>query len=195
MIKGEETKERIKEISMDLFHRRGYRSTSINDIIESTGVKKGNLYYHYPAKDSLVLEVLGEALSVYEKQINSGIKHSAACEQIDDIIEAVTNFHISGDISKGCMFGNMALEIGHDDSEISLFVENVFRRWEKRFETLLARAEKNGEIKLKESPVVLARMILASIEGGVMLAKISGNKNALKDCTGFIRSVLKERRI
>lgn len=195
MIKGEETKERIKEISLDLFHRHGYKNTSINDIIDSTGVKKGNLYYHYAAKENLILEVLDEALTLYEKQINSCIKHTAACDQLDDIIQAITGYHISGDISKGCMFGNMALEMGQDGSEISRFVENVFKRWEKQFEILLIKAEKNGEIRLKESPVALARMILASIEGGVLLAKISGNKNALIDCSNCIRTVLDDRRI
>lgn len=195
MLKGEETKEKIKDISLSLFHRQGYKNTSINDIIESTGVKKGNLYYHYSAKDDLVLDVLNEALLLYEDRINSGIKHTAVCDQIIDIIEAITDYHISGDISRGCIFGNMALEMGQDGSDISRFVESVFKRWEKRFEQLLIKARDNGEIRLKENPVVLARMILASVEGGVMLAKISGNKAALKDCTGFIRSVLEERKI
>jgi TetR/AcrR family transcriptional repressor of nem operon len=195
MQKGDETKEKILDVSGELFHRRGYKNTSINDIIEKSGIKKGSLYFHYKSKDSLVIEVLNEFLERYEKQINEGIKRMAASDQIDDMIEAITSYHVNGDISRGCLFGNMALEIGHDGSEISDFIDGVFKRWENKFITLLTQAEKNGEYKLKEPALVLARMILASIEGGVLLSKISGNTDPLKDCTQFIRSVLNERRV
>ncbi|HPJ35640.1 MAG TPA: TetR/AcrR family transcriptional regulator [Spirochaetota bacterium] len=195
MQKGDETKERIKDVSRELFHRRGYGSTSINDILDSSGVKKGNLYFHYQSKENLIIEVLKESLTIYETQINAGIEHMAAADQIDSIIEAITDYHVNGDITKGCMFGNMALEIGHDGSEISNFVEGVFKRWEERFEDLLNRAVEKGEIRLKEPAIVLARMILASIEGGVLMSKISGRVEPLTDCTRFIRTVLDERRI
>lgn len=195
MQKGDITKERIKDVSKELFHRRGYNNTSINDILDSSGVKKGNLYFHYQSKENLTIEVLKEALSSYEDRIKSGIKHMAVADQLIDMIEAITDYHVNGDISRGCIFGNMALEVGHDGSEISQFIENVFKRWEIRFENMLNEAETKGEIKLKEPAIVLSRMILASIEGGVLLSKISGNTNPLKDCTGFIRLVIEERRV
>lgn len=195
MQKGDLTKEKIKDVSRELFHRRGYNNTSINDILDSSGVKKGNLYFHYQSKETLIIEVLKEALASYEEIIKSGIKHMAIADQLIDMIEAITDYHVNGDISRGCIFGNMALEIGHDGSGISQFIENVFKRWETNFVKMLNDAEIKGEIKLKEPAVVLARMILASIEGGVLLSKISGNTNPLKDCTGFIRSIIDERRV
>ncbi len=195
MQKGDETKEKIIDVSRDLFHRRGYYNTSINDIIDNSGVKKGSLYFHYKSKDALIIEVLNEALEKYEKEISAGVKHKAPSDQIDDMIEAITGYHVNGDISKGCLFGNMALEIGHDGSDIAGFIEGVFKRWENKFITLFTQAEENGEYKLKEPPKVLARMILATIEGGVLLSKISDNTEPLKDCTQFIRTVLNERRV
>ncbi|HPF06924.1 MAG TPA: TetR/AcrR family transcriptional regulator [Spirochaetota bacterium] len=195
MQKGDETKERIIDVSLDLLHRRGYYDTSINDIIENSGIKKGSLYFHYKSKDTLIIEVLNEALERYEQQISEGANHSNPLDQIIDKIDAITGYHVNGDISKGCLFGNMALEIGHDGSDISVLVESIFKRWETNFISLLNQAEKNGEIKLKEPARVLARMILASVEGGVLLSKISGNTESLKDCMKFIKSVIDERRV
>jgi len=195
MIKGDETRERIMEAARDLFHRRGYYNTSINDIIQSTGVKKGNLYFHIQSKDKLIIEVLKEGLVIYEKQIYEGLDNFNSTEKILKIIDAIRKFHINDDLLKGCIFGNMALEIGLDGSEISLFVKNVFERWVSFLEKLLIRAEGNGELRLKESPSALARMIIASIEGSVMLSKISGNADSLNDCSSFIRSVIEERKV
>ncbi len=195
MQKGEETKEKILDVSRELFHRRGYNNTSISDIVDNSGIKKGSLYFHYKSKDSLIIEVLNGSLESYEEKIRSGVKHSAASDQIDDMIDAITGYHVNGDISRGCLFGNMALEVGRDGSDVSKFIEGVFKRWEKRFVTLLTQAENDGEYKLKEPAVVLARMILASIEGGVLLSKISGNTRPLKDCTQFMKTVLDERKV
>ena len=198
MIKGDETRERIMEASRDLFHKRGYYNTSINDLIQSTGVKKGNLYFHIQSKEKLIVEVLKEDLETYEKQIHEGLENNnsiGSIERILRIIDAITAYHINDDLSKGCIFGNMALEIGDDGSEISLFVKDVFEGWVSFFEKLLLRAEGDGEIKLKESPAALARMILASIEGGVMLSKISGNAEGLTDCTILLKKIIEERRV
>ncbi len=195
MQKGEETKERIIDASLELLHRRGYYDTSINDIIDNSGIKKGSLYFHYKSKDALIIEVLNEALERYEKQINEGVKHATASDQIIDMIDAITGYHMKGDISKGCLFGNMALEIGHDGSDISVLVESIFKRWENQFISLLTQAEKKGEIKLKEPVEVLARMLLASIEGGVLLSKISGDTESLKGCMQFLKAMINERRV
>jgi len=195
MQKGDVTKERIKEVSMGLFHAKGYRNTSINDILESSGVKKGNFYFHYHSKDNLVNEVLEKALSNYEDEINSNIEHLPVMEQLLGVINAVEQYHIKNGTSKGCCFGNIALELGHDGSEISSFVEGVFKRFETRFEKLIVKAVNTGELQLKESPIVLSRMILAAIEGGVLLSKISGDPQPTKDCMGFIKTVIEERRV
>ena len=195
MQKGDETKDKILEVSLDLLHKRGYFATSINNIIDNSGVKKGSIYFHYRSKEILIIEVLNQAIERYEKQISDGVSHENASDQILDMIDAITGYHANGDISKGCLFGNMALEIGHDGSEISALIESFFKRWENEFISLLNTAEKNGEIKLKEPARVFARMILASIEGGVLLSKISGNTESLKDCMRFIKSLINEIRV
>lgn len=193
MQKGEETRERIKEAALNLFHSRGYGSTSISDIIEATGVKKGNLYFHYTSKENLAVEVLKEALSVYETYISSRIAGETAAEKLVSMINAVTEFHVSGSCTAGCIFGNMALESGGNGSGISEFVKEVFLKWENNFERLIIRAVSEGDLKLKENPAVFARMIIASIEGGIMLSKVYGKIDPLIDCSDFIMGAFSER--
>ena len=193
MQKGDETKERIKEAALNLFHNRGYGNTSISDIIETTGVKKGNLYFHYSSKENLAIEVLKDSLSVYEAHISSRMTGETSAEKIESMINAITEFHISGNYTSGCIFGNMALETGGSGSEISEFVKQVFTKWENNFERLITRGVRDGELKLKETSIVFARMIIASIEGGIMLSKVYGKSDPLVSCTDFIRSALSER--
>ena len=52
------TRERILEVALELFARQGYEGTSIRDIAERMGMTKAAVYYHFPAKEELLADVL-----------------------------------------------------------------------------------------------------------------------------------------
>jgi AcrR family transcriptional regulator len=52
--KPRRTAERILEVSLDLFNRFGEPNVSTTLISAELGISPGNLYYHYPAKDTLI---------------------------------------------------------------------------------------------------------------------------------------------
>lgn len=52
---GEQTKKHIVEKAKDLFSRKGYTATSIQDVCAAAGVSKGNLYYHFKSKEDLFI--------------------------------------------------------------------------------------------------------------------------------------------
>ncbi|HWS28634.1 MAG TPA: helix-turn-helix domain-containing protein [Clostridia bacterium] len=47
----------ILKTAARLFTEKGVHGTSLNDIADAAGMSKGTLYYHYPAKDQLVLDI------------------------------------------------------------------------------------------------------------------------------------------
>ena len=55
------TRERILAVALELFGARGYEGTSIRDIADRMGMTKAAVYYHFPAKENLLAELLGPA--------------------------------------------------------------------------------------------------------------------------------------
>ena len=51
------TRERVLEISRQLFNEKGYAATSLSEIAEGVGIAKGNLTYHFPSKRDLAVEL------------------------------------------------------------------------------------------------------------------------------------------
>lgn len=194
MNKGNETKEKIIEEALKLFHARGYYSTSINDIMQSAGIKKGGLYFHIQSKEKLAVNVLEEALSIYEDLITQDLDQLTPVQQIEKRIDVIVSYHVNQGLQKGCIFGNMALEIGKNDSEISQYLQYVFKRWENSFRDMIINAVDKGELKLKEAPEELAKMIFASLEGGIMLSKISGNIDSLRICADSVKKIISDRK-
>ncbi|MDY6881862.1 MAG: TetR/AcrR family transcriptional regulator [Desulfatiglans sp.] len=59
--KGDSTKNRIIAAACHLFKYQGYRDTTIDHICKESGVKRGNLYFHFASKEELACEVLESA--------------------------------------------------------------------------------------------------------------------------------------
>jgi len=51
------TRERILEVALDLFIRKGYAATSMREIAAPLGISKAALYYHFPSKGHIMLEL------------------------------------------------------------------------------------------------------------------------------------------
>jgi len=60
--KGEETRNRIIDASVDLFLEKGYEKTTIRDIGLKAGVLPGSMYNLFKNKDEVFAEVISEAL-------------------------------------------------------------------------------------------------------------------------------------
>jgi AcrR family transcriptional regulator len=55
--RGDETRERILDVALELFNKQGYERTSLRQIAERLGVTKAALYYHFKSKEDILLEL------------------------------------------------------------------------------------------------------------------------------------------
>jgi AcrR family transcriptional regulator len=65
--KSEKSRAAILEAALNLFSSQGYRGTSIREIAQSAGVSTGNVYHHFPDKETIFQTVLSQ----YWKAIES----------------------------------------------------------------------------------------------------------------------------
>lgn len=60
------TKEKIFNVSLDLFSKKGYDSVSLREIAEEVGIKKSSIYSHYPSKESILMDIFNQFTSSFE---------------------------------------------------------------------------------------------------------------------------------
>jgi TetR/AcrR family transcriptional regulator, acrAB operon repressor len=58
--KSQRSRERILEAALQLFSSQGYRATSVRDIAGGAGVSTGNVYHHFPDKETIYLTLLDQ---------------------------------------------------------------------------------------------------------------------------------------
>lgn len=54
------TREKILDVSLELFSKRGYSAVSIRDICKDVGIKESSVYYHFENKQSIFDELLNK---------------------------------------------------------------------------------------------------------------------------------------
>ncbi|MCU6708470.1 TetR/AcrR family transcriptional regulator [Paenibacillus sp. J5C_2022] len=57
---AEETKQHILSAAKELFARKGYTATSLEELAAATGSSKANIYYHFKSKEGLFLQLMDE---------------------------------------------------------------------------------------------------------------------------------------
>lgn len=58
--RSEKSRDAILEVALKLFSHRGYGATSVRDIAEEAGLSKGNVYHHFPDKETIFRALLDE---------------------------------------------------------------------------------------------------------------------------------------
>jgi len=77
------TKRKIFETSMELFAKKGYEATSIEEITSVVGVAKGTLYYHFSTKEEIFYFLVEEGMKLLKNSID--IKTSNLKKSIDKL--------------------------------------------------------------------------------------------------------------
>jgi len=58
--RSERSRKQILKASLKLFSHRGYGATSVNDIADEAGLSKGNVYHHFPDKETIFRALLDQ---------------------------------------------------------------------------------------------------------------------------------------
>ena len=194
MNKGEQTKERLLEMATQLVSQKGVGATSVSELLLAAGVKKGTLYYHFPGKDELCLAVLERMKVMYFSFFDAKFEGFQAIEGFEAYFEAVLERQKAKGFVGGCIFGNTALEMSDSNSGYAAAVQDFFQMWMDKLALIIRRGQKEGGIRDDLPAKRIAQMIVASIEGGIMLSRLRKEEEPLRNCLKTLKDFLKPER-
>lgn len=184
--KGAKTRTRILMTAMDLFNTKGYSATRISDILRVSGVQKGTLYFYFRSKEELALCLIREARKEYLAFLEASASGASALKKVDNILDAVVAYHAGKGFVGGCLFGNVALEMGDQSRDFRDMIREIFSEWTGLMARLLEEAAQEDSLALPLEPYVLARHIVSAVEGGIMLSRLTKDR---KDMLCSIESI------
>lgn len=184
------SKEKILRCARELFYHVGFQATSVDDIIDRTGVAKSNFYYHFKSKEQLAFAVLEMQVDEYEEWIGLSLRNSALSpsERLRQFFAQLCQAQQEMQKMAGCPFGNFAATLPseeelsgeenekqrerHEQSErFRQHISHLFRHLETALRECLMDGAASGEFRTDLAPAEMAAFLLASVEGLLILTK------------------------
>jgi len=182
--KGAQTRQNIIEKSLQLFCVKGYYNTSINDILQATGLTKGGLYGHFPSKEDIWYAVYDEALTIWKAVVFQGIDPgSKPLERIQTFIENDIRNKLGNNVFEGgCFFHSMLVELSGQSDAMSDRLLQGFNQLAGLLCAWLEQADQQGMLKADLNFKEIANYIIISLNGAAALYA-SGRDPAILDQT------------
>jgi TetR/AcrR family transcriptional repressor of nem operon len=190
MYESTTTRERLLVEMARLVQRKSFGATSVNDVIQAVGIKKGTLYYYFPGKDELGLAVLEHNRDDFLAFLDKNLSSPTPLESLDRFFKAAFQKHKDTGFTGGCLWGNTALEISDTNSIYKNFVEKVFTEWIGRIEAVIRSRQEAGQITAERTAQELAGLVVACIEGGIMISRLTKQDGPFKSCLESLRVLL-----
>lgn len=162
---------------MEVFWRRGYAATSIQDLVEATGVQRGSLYAAFGSKEALLLR----ALARYGQLVSPAFAGLAAGGPILPALrEYLSNplEQAKARESRGCLLGNTSIEMDPGDTEVAQAIQSGFTSLESTISLALENAYDRGELPRREASVQ-ARMLVTVEQGLEIVARTAADVDGL----------------
>lgn len=188
MSKAEKTKQYIIEKTAPLFNRKGYAGTSMSDITEATGLTKGSIYGNFENKDAVALAAFDFNL----QKVNSIFRASIAAEEsytgkLLAFAKVYDSFLHPPFPDGGCPVLNTATEADDTHPQLKEAVSKAVDSWRKLVTGIIKKGMEQGEFSPTVHPDNAAISIIALLEGGIMIAKLTGKLHYKKAISDAIR--------
>jgi AcrR family transcriptional regulator len=167
-------KDKILDVSTDLFQTRGINSTGVDTIVAVAGTTKMTLYKYYRSKEDLVLEVLKKSQSDFQDWLDAKLnanskKPSDKIQQLFDFIEE----WITSPSFLGVAFIKASAEFPNEENPIHQLSSKQSREFRQYINQLASEAN----IKDAEG---LALQLSLLFEGAVQAEQMKRGSGAIK---------------
>ena len=195
MKKSEATRLNILQKAFELIYTKGYRNTSIDEIIATTQVTKGAFYYHFKTKDEMGLAIINELMKPMMK--SSFIEpFQDDSNPLDNIYNLVYSLLMENDALKveyGCPASNFTQEMAPWNTEFTKVLNDLSVQWESSMIAAIEKGKQDGRIRAEVNAKEIAVFVISGYWGVRNLGKLENSKSVyliyLKGLKSYFKSI------
>lgn len=168
MSKGDETKARLVQKTVELIATQGYHGTGLNQITQESGTPMGSLYYHFRGgKDALVAAAMQAGGDVITQSLQAAFSETADVPSaIHSLVELLSQQLEASAFTKGCPIATVTLETAAQNDTIQHASQTIYRQWQTQIAQFLVQTGYE-----ESAAPSLALFALTVIEGGLLLSR------------------------
>jgi AcrR family transcriptional regulator len=149
-----ETRERIYRAALEIFARRGYLDTTVEDITEAADVGKGTFFNYFPTKEHVLATYGDERVAAIERSLQNvrTAKQSVRAALKELATDLAGQSAESPDLLRSIFAAHLSC------APVRAELQNRLQRARRLLGEIIAIGQKRGEIRCDRSPADLARL-------------------------------------
>lgn len=182
-------REELLRCATRLFWERGFGGTSVDDVVQATGVSRSSLYNAFPDKGALFLAALEHYLETVTRSKLERLAHGEkAAPAIRRFLTDIAGERPTANApTHGCLLTNTAVEIGAGEARVAACVRGAFARLEQALVSRLKEARQQGDLAAGTDPQQFARQLVALVQGLRVITRLGVEPRVTRDA---VRSAL-----
>lgn len=178
-------RDEIIATTCQLLELQGYHATGLNEIIRASGAPKGSLYHYFPnGKEELAAEAIGRSAAGITANIERELAaHDEPAAAVAGFIRRLATHVAASGFRQGGPITAVALEAASTNERLRLACRDAYRDWQRPFAAKLRP-------RYGDRAPRLAAVIVAAIEGGIILARSEWSERPLLDVADEMETLL-----
>jgi TetR/AcrR family transcriptional repressor of nem operon len=192
-----DAKERLMNAITELIWTGSYGSTTIDQICEKAGVKKGSFYYFFDSKSSLAEAAIRVEWDKYRPELDSVFSATIApLERLRRYSEMGYQEQLELKEKHGYVLGcplcSLGSEVSTQEAKLQQLIHEIMNQIRLYLETAIRDAHAAGLAKAPDA-TAMARIVYAYMEGLMTQARIENNLEIMKELYAGVCTIIGAR--
>ena len=165
---------KVVDLAMNTFWDRGYRATSIDDLVVATGLQRGSIYNAFGDKHGLFMVALDRYADHGLQRISAILSSGgSSLGGIYELIRTAGRECMAPDgEARGCLIGNSCGEFRTSNEEVRARLERFMIEMRGILADAVRQAQQEGEMSPERDPDSVAVFIQCGLQGMSLLSKV-----------------------
>ncbi|GGL16760.1 TetR family transcriptional regulator [Sphaerisporangium melleum] len=166
--------------AMSAFRRKGYEATSVQDLVDATGVGRGSLYAAFGNKEGLYLAVMDRYREQYAVPLVELLASGApARDLIRAMLVGVVDEIVRDGEQLSCLIVSATTERLPHDPDVAKRVRATTASLEDALTEAIREAQERGQVTSAREARDLAAFLLATVHGVRVMGAINSDRGSL----------------
>ncbi len=157
------TREAILDAAAEVFDRNGYPAAGLAEILDTAGVTKGALYFHFASKEELARAIIAEQFVV---EPEFGSPDEGALQALIDLTftlarQLVDNVRVRA-----------AIRLAIEHASFTVPLPDPYLEWIRVVRELLVHAKEKGELRAEVDPASVAHLLVGAFTGVQLTSEV-----------------------
>ncbi len=170
-----QVREQLVRAGVALLTERGISATSLDDVLDATGLPKGSFYHHFGTKESWVSEAIAAYGLYFERKLQRHFDdpQRPPLQRLQAFVDDACAGVARHGFVRGCLVGNLGQEVSQLSEAQRQQLETIFSAWETRLARCLSEAVATGDLAADAPVLTLAQAFWIGWEGAILRARLS----------------------